>query len=139
LIAKTSYLTLTLLLTLTFGLCVYEVAELHGKSIDAFNTLRISNIFFSLVFFALLLRIRTFKFITYLKPRQTTYGIYLIHYILLIFLLPEIFGHFNIDVPNLSIPLMLLYRLLVFVLTYGLTFVVVMLLSNSRAKKLVGN
>jgi hypothetical protein len=138
-IAKTSYFTLIFLLILSFGLCIYEVAQLHGKSIDPFNTLRISNIFFSLVFFALLLRIRVFKFINYLKPRQTTYGIYLIHYILLIFLLPEIFGHFNIDVPNLSIPLLLLYRLITFVLTYGLTFVAVMLISNSRAKKLVGN
>jgi hypothetical protein len=138
-VAKTSYLTFTVLLLLSFTLCIYEVVLLHDKSVDPLNTLRISNIFLSLVVFCLFLRIRTFKFIDWLKPRQTTYGIYLIHYILLIFLLPEIFGHLHLDVPNLSVPMSLLYRLAVFVFIYSLTFGIVLIISNSRFKRLVGN
>jgi hypothetical protein len=138
-IRTTSYLTLFIFLIITFAFSVYEISSMQGKSIDPFNTLRISNILFSLVVFALLLRKRTFKFVNYLKPRRTTYGIYLIHYILLIFLLPELFGHLNIDVPNLSVPMSVLYRLCVFTVTYGLTFFLVLLISNSRFKKLVGN
>lgn len=59
---------------------------------DEYNTLRISNIFYSLSFFALLLKIGSFKKLDYyLKPRQTTFGIYLVHQILIIRVLPEIF------------------------------------------------
>lgn len=137
-IAATSYLILFILLIITFAFSVFEISLLQGKSIDPFNTLRISNILFSLVMFALLLRKRTFSAINYLKPRQTTYGIYLIHYVLLIFIIPELLGHLHIDVPNLSVARSIMYKLGVFIITYGLTFGVVILISNSRAKKLVG-
>jgi hypothetical protein len=137
--AKTPYVTISVLLLITFALSIYEMVELQPKSIDPFNTLRFSNILYSLVFFALLIKIKTFKFTNYLKPRQTTYGIYLIHYIILIFLLPEIFIHFNINAYRISVSQFLLFKLATFLLTYGITFLVVMLISNSRAKKLVGN
>ncbi|MDB5156916.1 MAG: Surface polysaccharide O-acyltransferase-like enzyme, partial [Mucilaginibacter sp.] len=130
---------LVLAMLLTFGLCLYEIMQLNNNSIDPFNTLRISNILFSLVVFAFLLRLKTFKFVEYFKPRQTTYGIYLIHYILLVFLFPELFMHLNIDANSLAIPLFILYKAITFIVLYLTTLCVVLLISNSKAKKLIGN
>jgi hypothetical protein len=138
-VASISYFILSVLLILTFAASLYEAGTLNATSIDPFNTLRISNILFSLVFFVILLKIRTFKFIDYLKPRQTTYGIYLIHYILLVFLLPEILMHFNLNMYGFTVLQFLLFRMLIFVFIYSLTLGIVLLISNSRLKKLIGN
>ncbi|MCC8424338.1 acyltransferase [Mucilaginibacter sp. UR6-11] len=137
-IEKVSFFSLFMLMLLTFGLSLYEITWLHGKSIDPFNTLRISNILFSLAFFAMLLKIKNFKFINYLKPRQTTYGIYLIHYILLVFLFPEIFMHLPFDINHLALPLLVLFKIVTFVALYSLTLVIVLFIGDSKAKKLVG-
>jgi hypothetical protein len=138
-ITKLSYVTILFFLLITFGLGVMEISELTGKSLDPINTLRMSSILYSLVFFVLLLKINSFKFINNLKPRQTTYGIYLIHYIILSFLIPELFGHFNINFDNLSIAQFFLYKIVTFTIVYFLTLGLVLLLSRSRAKILVGN
>nr|WP_294791292.1 acyltransferase [uncultured Mucilaginibacter sp.] len=136
---RLSYPLLLLLLIVTFGLSVFEIDVLSGKSVDPVNTLRISNILFSLVCFMLLFKIKSFRAVNYLKPRQTTFGIYLIHYLVLIFLLPEIFIHFNINVYDLTVPQYLLFKLITFMLAYGITFGMVVGINNSPFKKLVGN
>lgn len=136
--AKVPYIVLIGLLILTFLASVYEMAQLRGHSIDPFNTLRISNIFFSLVFFAFLLRIKNYKFVNSLKPRQTTYGIYLIHYIILVYLFPDLLMHLGFDINNLPVPLFILSKAVIFVLLYALTWLVVILIGKSKAKKLIG-
>ena len=136
--AQVPYAILIGLVILTFGASLYEMTELRGHSIDPFNTLRISNIFFSLVFFALLLRIKNYKFVNSLKPRQTTYGIYLIHYILLVYLFREVFMHLGFDINNLPTALFVLAKAVVFVVLYALTWAIVMLIGKSKAKKLIG-
>ncbi|GAA4097504.1 acyltransferase [Mucilaginibacter panaciglaebae] len=136
--AKVPYWILVSLVLLTFGASLYEMTQLRGHSIDPFNTLRISNIFFSLVFFALLLRIKNYKFVASLKPRQTTYGIYLIHYILLVYLFPELMMHLGFDINNLPVGLFVLSKATIFVLLYALTWSVVILIGKSKAKKLIG-
>ena len=136
---RLSYPLWLILLTVTYSLSIYEINVLNGKSIDPVNTLRISNILFSLVCFMLLFKIKSFRAVSYLKPRQTTFGIYLIHYLVLIFLLPEIFIHFTINVNELNIPQYLLLKLITFLLTYGTTLAMVLGISNSPVKKLVGN
>jgi len=135
---KTSYLLLLILLLLTFAASLFEMTQLRGHSLDPFNTLRISNIFFSLVFFALLLRIRNYKFVNSLKPRQTTYGIYLIHYILLVYLFPELMMHLGFDINKLPTLLFVLSKAVVFVLLYSLTWGIVTLIGKSKVKKLIG-
>ncbi|HWZ35767.1 MAG TPA: acyltransferase [Mucilaginibacter sp.] len=136
--AKVPYALLTSLVILTFGASLYEMTQLRGHSIDPFNTLRISNILFSLVFFALLLRIKNYKFINSLKPRQTTYGIYLIHYILLVYLFREFLMHLGFDINNLPVALFVLAKAVIFVALYALTWAIVTLIGKSKAKKLIG-
>jgi hypothetical protein len=135
---NTPYLFIVIVLLFTYGLSFYECSALNGKSVDPFNSLRISNILYSFACFALLLKIKTFGFIKYIKPRQTTYGIYLIHLILIVFLMPKLFVHFNIVVVQLHAIPFLLYNLLNFLLAYLVTWCVVLLISNSGAKKLIG-
>ncbi|MES2807172.1 MAG: acyltransferase [Bacteroidota bacterium] len=137
--ARVSVAALVFLLLATFAMGIFETYQLHGKSIDASNTLRISNILFSLVAFALMLRIKSFRFVNRFKPRQTTYGIYLIHYVILAVLYPELAGHLNLDLSTISIAGFVLYRACIFVVLYLVTFFVVLGISNSKAKKLVGN
>lgn len=136
---KLSYALIIFVLLLTFALSVFEICHLTGSSKDPLNTLRISNLLYSLVFFVLLLRIKTFGFTSHLKPRQTTYGIYLIHYIIVIFVAPEIFIHFDLDANSMSVPEFILFKMATFLLVYAITFGVVSLLNRSRAKVLVGN
>lgn len=138
-VAKCSYPAILFLLMLSFALSVFEVHQLTGHSADPANTLRLSNLFYSLVFFVLLLRIQKFKFTAYLRPRETTYGIFLIHYILLSFLIPELFSHFNFDPYSLSVPGFIGLKVLTFLIVYLLTLGIVLLINRSKARVLVGN
>lgn len=138
-INKLSYPLIMVMLLLTFGFSVYEINLLSGKSADPINTLRFSNLLYSLVFFVLLLRIKTFRFTTYLTPRQTTYGIYLIHYIIVIFVVPEIFIHFSFDIVSMNPLQFTLFKLATFAIVYAITFGIVWLINRSKARVLVGN
>ncbi|WP_429382065.1 acyltransferase family protein [Mucilaginibacter sp. UYCu711] len=121
----------------TYAIAIYESTILEDVGGDPTNTLRFSNILYSLIVFALLLKINTFNFTRSLKPKETTYGIYLIHFILVVFLLPNIFT--KIEVTHLSVLQFLGYRLTWFFITYTLTFFIVTGLNKTRAKALIGN
>jgi probable poly-beta-1,6-N-acetyl-D-glucosamine export protein len=138
-VSKLSYLLIIVIVFVTYALSVYEIYQLAGHSADATNTLRFSNLLYSLAFFALLLRIKNFGFTSYLKPRQSTYGIYLIHFIIVVFLLPEILIHFSFDAYSMSVPAFVLFKIITFLVVYAITFGVVSLLNRSRARVLVGN
>ncbi len=138
-IDKTSifmWLTFTIL-TLYLSLAEMDLLKnLHVH--DPYNTLRFSNIIYSISFFFLLLKIKNFNFIQYLKPRETTYGIYLIHYIMPAMLLPQIFGPMHINVYQLTIAEVFLYQLLKFLIVYSSTFLVVWGINKTSFKWLVG-
>ena len=125
------------LITLVAG--VFETQHLKTlHSVDPYNTLRFSNILYSLCFFFLLLKIKSFKFAKYLKSRETTYGIYLIHYILVYSLLPMIFTSLRFGINQLTYAEVWCYLIARFVIAYGLTFILVTLINKSRAKWLIG-
>lgn len=124
----------------TFVLSLNETAYLWSiKSTDPYNTLRLSNILYSMASIALLLKIRNFAFVKYIKPRETTFGIYLIHYIFVYSILPELFRPLHLpEVTQMSIGMMLLYVAIRFILTYGITWALVNMLSRSKIKWVVG-
>lgn len=134
------YKSIVLFILLTFGLSVWEIRELsYHHSIDPYNTLRLSNILYSLAVFLLLVKVKHFKPIWYLKSRQTTYGIYLIHYIIVIFLIPEIFRPFELKFEELPLINFFSLKLFAFVAAYFITFVIVTGINRTRARKLIGN
>lgn len=139
-INKTSILWFIMLCLITFIWSVYDVRNLiEAKSTDPYNTLRLSNIFYSIAAVMLLIKIKNFQFTKYLQPRKTTYGIYLIHFIFVGNILPEIFRPFHLPVfQNMSWMGMLLFIFVRFVLVYGLTLLIIWGLSKTRLKWIVG-
>ena len=139
-IALLPYPFLLLIVAITFGLSIYEITLLtHKGSYDPLNTLRFSNVLFSLAAFALFLKIGVIKSLNFLKPRQTTYGVYLIHFILVVFLIPEILRPLNINVQALVPATYFLVKLGTFVIVYSITIILVLLISKTSFKKIVGN
>ena len=139
-IAKTPLTFWFLASVITLFLGLYEALRLFEiHSADPFNTLRFSNILFSLAVFFLLFKIRNFPFTKYLKPRETTYGIYLTHFVVSYSLLPLIFPGLKLTTNFLSFPVLLLYLLVKLVIIYGISWGIVMLLNKTRLKWLTGN
>jgi hypothetical protein len=134
------YWPVVLLVLLAYGFSLYEIVALkHNHSLDPSNTLRFSNILYSLTTFALFLKIRKFNFLAFLKPRETTFGIYLIHFILVVFLIPEIFRPFHLELKDQPLLPFFGIKFIAFLLAYFITWGLVMLLNKTKARRLVGN
>ncbi|RYE13917.1 MAG: acyltransferase [Rickettsiales bacterium] len=138
-VSKTSVYVWLLLTILTLYLAVKEgllLRQIH--SIDPYNSLRISNILYSIAMFFLLLKIKNFRFVNYLKPRETTYGIYLIHYIIVGSVLSEIFRPLKFNVTPLPLFELIAYQILRFIIVYGVTFGLVRILNYTKLKWTIG-
>lgn len=140
-IKKVSWLWLIVINLLLFAFANAEILYLMDRgSADAFNTLRITNILYSLAMFALLLKIGPLKRLqTFLKPRQTTFGIYLLHQILIIRLLPEVFRPAKFEVTQMGVFEATGYTLIRFLLVYSLSFLLVYVILKTRFKWAIGS
>lgn len=126
----------------TFFFLVADMESLYLKHLnigDIYNTLRISNVFYSLSFFTILLKIGSVGFINdYLNPRSTTFGIYLIHHIIIIHLLSEMFRPFKIDLNSITLIEGVAYSILRFIIAYGLSMLLVKLIARTKLKWSIG-
>lgn len=119
LIQQTTLLLLSSLLIITFMLSSLESYYLLVKlPTDPFNTLRITNIVYSLISFAFLYKLGDRIAIKKFNPSIFTFGIYLIHQVLVFRLMPLIFRPLNIDFENRSAYYFLAVQLLTFVVIY---------------------
>ncbi|MBW4888442.1 acyltransferase [Mucilaginibacter sp. HMF5004] len=125
------------IITFIFGMGE-EVNLFYRDSIDPYNSLRITNIFYSIACFFLFFRIRKFDFLDWIKPRETTFGIYLIHFIIACSVLPEIFITLKRDVNILPLWQVMGYILLRFILIYGSTLLLVMGINKTKFKWSIG-
>ncbi|RYE14808.1 MAG: acyltransferase [Rickettsiales bacterium] len=138
-ISKTSIYTWIVLALLMLFLGVKEGLILkQAHSVDPYNSLRITNILYSIVIFFLLFRIKNLKFTAILQPRETTYGIYLIHYIIVDSVLSEVFRPLKFDVTPLPLFELIAYQILRFVLVYGITLGLVRILNYTKLKWTIG-
>ncbi len=138
-VASTPYILWIVLCIATYIFSIWEAGELRAlHSVDPFNTLRFSNILYSLSCFFLLLRIREFRFISILKPRETTYGIYLLQFIIVYSLLPVFFNPIRDVLDAASFLLIFLYLILRALITYAIAFTLVTLINKTRLKWIVG-
>jgi probable poly-beta-1,6-N-acetyl-D-glucosamine export protein len=130
-------------LSINFAFFVFACLEImylakHGSK-DEYNTLRISNIGYSITMFILLLKMGSVKFIDKkLKPRASTFGIYLIHQILIIRLLPEIFKWNSWNFTAFTLLENIGYSILRFLIVYGIAFILTRLILKTRFKWIVG-
>lgn len=109
------------------------------EALDTYNTLRVSNILYSFGVFALLLKIGKIRVLQEkLEPRQTTFGIYLVHFVVIVRVLPLIFQPLKLDYTNYTIWMNSGMHILRFFLVYGLSFGLVQLIRRTRLKWTVG-
>jgi len=137
---KIPWYKILLLGAISFGLAIAESFKLLNLgSKDAYNTLRVTNIFYSFVIFAILLKIGNIKILQEkLQPRKTTFGIYLIHYLLISRFLPLIFQPLKLDYEHFSIWTNTGILLIRFLITYSLSFILTSLILRTRLKWSVG-
>lgn len=137
---KTPWYLLLLLGIMSFLLSMAESFKLVSLgSGDAYNTLRISNICYSFIVFAILLKLGNVPFLqNKLQPRKTTFGIYLLHYLLISRFLPLIFQPLKLNYEHFSVwgnSGILFVR---FLITYSLSFLITFLILKTRLKWTVG-
>ncbi|UKT63813.1 acyltransferase family protein [Pedobacter mucosus] len=110
-----------------------------GVKADPYNTLRVTNIIYSLISFVFLYRLGNPLWIKKLNPRSSTYGIHLVHYIIIVQILPTIFLPLNItSIGKTSFELVLL-QYGRFILTYFVSYFIVYLINKSnKIKWIVG-
>ncbi|MXV15116.1 acyltransferase family protein [Hufsiella ginkgonis] len=119
--------------------CLFEINHLRDMaSTDPYNSLRVTSILFSMVMFFFLVRLRSISFIDKLKPRETTFGIYLIHFILVYSGLPLIFRPLKVNPENLTLLPLIGYQLIRFAIVYFTTLWLVKIINDSRYKWLIG-
>ena len=137
---STSFHWFVLLVMGSLGVAVLEASHLYDlRKEDPINTLRLTNIIFSIAVFALLLKIKKFDWITPLQPRKTTYGIFLIHYIIVATGLPILLGTANVEsIQQFSIADMYIYQFSRFTVVYVPSFALVTMLSRSDFSWLIG-
>ena len=140
-IDNTSSLVIILITTFTLFIAVGEFSYLQSlNKIDPNNTLKFTNILFSITIFLAFLKIKSFNWLAFLQPRKTTYGIFLIHYILVATLLPIIFGKENLGViKNFSVIDMFIYEVSRFLIVYISSFTLVQLIGRSSFSWLIGS
>jgi hypothetical protein len=140
LIHRTDLFWFILFVSISFLLADFEIIHLQNSFVDdAYNTLRISNIIYSLFFFAMLLKIGSVRWInTLLEPRNTTFGIYLIHTLIILHALKLIFGPLHIQLASLTLAEAMAYSMVRFILAYGISYVLTRILIRTRIKWIIG-
>ncbi|KQB99319.1 acyltransferase [Pedobacter sp. Hv1] len=137
-ISFSSLLAINLVLLVLSTLESVHLMDLNLK--DPFNTLRVTNIFYSLGMFALLLKMGDMKGVQKaLNPRHTTFGIYLLHPIIIDRLLIEIVRPLNLNLETMSALSVAGYSVLRFAFVYLLTFMLVKLISGTKFKWAIGS
>lgn len=135
------FVLILLVFVLALAISMAEIRYLYAReSQDPYNTLRITNIAYSMAAFFLMVRINNLDFLRHFKPRETTFGIYLLNAIIAFLILPEVLIHFDLPKPGTMAPIALLgYCLFRFIFTYLSSLLVVMLINATRARWLIGN
>lgn len=139
-INKTTWNKLILINIIFFVLSVVEGIYLNRLgSGDSFDTLKFTNILYSLSMFAALLKIGGIDFIqSKLNPRHTTFGIYLIHQVLIVNVLPLIFTPLKINPTLLNASSNIIFTLVRFVIVYLLSFFLTVGIGKTKMKWVVG-
>ncbi|RZK60565.1 MAG: hypothetical protein EOO91_00820 [Pedobacter sp.] len=141
LLNKLSFTLIIIVNVMLFALSTFETIHLMDLNVsDPFNTLRITNIFYSIGMFALLLKFGDMKGVQKtLNPRHTTFGIYLLHQIIIDWVLIEIVRPFNLSLETMSVFSVVGYSVLRFIFVYTLSLLLAKLITRTKFKWAIGS
>ncbi|RDC54750.1 acyltransferase [Pedobacter chinensis] len=135
-INKQSFLLIAGAVLITFVIsCAETINLIQLGSNDSGNTLRFSNIIFSLVSFLFLYKYCNFSVIEKLKPRSMTFGIHLLHHILIIIFLPMLLRPMKIVYAHQSAWSLFFLQFAIFILIYATTYAIVYFIGKSEKWK----
>lgn len=135
-INRQSFLVITAAMLITFLIsCAETINLIQLGSGDSGNTLRFSNIIYSLVSFLFLYKYCNFSVIEKLKPRSMTFGIHLLHHILIIIFLPMILRPLKIVYTQQSAFNLFFLQFAIFILIYAITYAIVYYVGRSKKWK----
>lgn len=140
-IKKLKVWPLIIFVALTFIFSCWESIYImnSGSDVDPYNTLKITNIIYSLTAFLLLYKVGNIKWINKLNPRSSTYGVHLIHYIIIAQILPLIFRPLHITPDGKSSFELVLIQYGRFLFTYVVSYFLVFIINKiERIKWIVG-
>jgi len=128
------------------GLIVLAFATSCGEGLllkangckDAFASIRFTNIILSLLIFAAFLKNRSLYSFKKLKPEKYVYGVYLIHSIVLLEVIPVINGLVKAQRWVNDVALLLVLQLLFFAAVVVLSYLLSVIIKNSRLHFLTG-
>jgi hypothetical protein len=106
--------------------------------LDSFASIRFSNIVLSILVFLLVLKTDRFTWVQALKPQAYIYGVYLVHSILLLWLMPHLSKFVSQHNIFTSIPMAVLLQLFVYAVVITVTYGVVFLIKKSRLGFIIG-
>lgn len=141
LIKKTSYRLLIGVTLVFFIMADLEIIYLKSIGIeDAYNTLRITNILYSLSFFLILLKVGSVPILNEVfEPRKTTFGIYLLHEIIILQMLAGIIHpFFHGYVTSMTAWEAIGYSFIRFFLTYTITLLFLKIIRSTKFKWSIG-
>ncbi|MCZ4223762.1 acyltransferase family protein [Pedobacter rhodius] len=112
----------------------YHLIQIGVKA-DPYNTLRFTNIIYSIVSFVFLYKLGNPLWIKKLNPRSSTYGIHLIHFIIIVQILPTIFNPLHITSAGKSSLELVFIQYARFFITYFASYFIVYLINKSNKLK----
>ena len=132
-------LTLCCILVVVFWLaCIEGINLTHLGCTDAYASLRLSNAELSVLLFIVLLKSNSMSFIDRFKPQQNTFGIYLIHSLVVMQLVPVVNAFLETRFNQLSALQFTELQLLFFMIVFFMTLGVVQLLRHTPLRVLLG-
>ncbi|CAM4262671.1 Acyltransferase family protein [Pedobacter westerhofensis] len=140
-IKKISFIWLTGITIVLFIMSDLEIIYLKSIGMeDAYNTLRVSNILYSLSFFLILLKVGSIPSVNRIfQPRNTTFGIYLIHPIIILHFLDAIFRPFHWHAEGMTAIGAIAYSALRFGVTYLISILIVRGLLVTKLRWTIGS
>lgn len=134
-----SMLTLCCIVVVVFWLaCIEGINLTHLGCTDAYASLRLSNAELSVLLFIVLLKSNSMSFIDRFKPQQNTFGIYLIHSLVIMQLVPVVNAFLETRFNQLSALQFTELQLLFFMIVFFMTLGVVQLLRHTPLRVLLG-
>lgn len=139
-IKKCSYTRLIIINVFLFITSLAESYFLFTTGSDqVFNVLKFTNILYSLGMFVLLIKIGKINWLSVnLLPRKTTFGIYLVHWIFVVYLTGLVFKPFHLVFDEYNVYQNIGWSILRFLTVYLSSFFIVKMLISSKFKWVFG-